>query len=788
MTKIQLSLLLLFMLFALSFAKNVTISGYVQDLKSGERISSAYIYEPSLNIGTITNNYGFFSLSFQTENDSIVIAASFIGYKPFSKKLSIENKIWLLIDLVNEILQGETVEVIGERVGKIEEKSQMSQISLPVKQIETMPAFLGETDVLKTIQLLPGIQSGSEGSSGLYVRGGSPDQNLILLDGSPVYNANHLFGFFSVFNTDAIKDVKIMKGAIPAHFGGRLSSVLEINMKEGNNKKFTGRITIGAVASKFVLEGPIIKDKTSFILSARRTYVDILARPFMKGNNFGYYFYDINGKINHAFSMKDKLFLSVYTGSDKLSSIEEYKYGHQSEKNEFGLGWGNITSTLRWNHLFFAKLFANTNITYSNFVFYNKIINTLKKDNKIKSSNNINYNSGIRDFSGSMDFDFVPNPLHYVKFGGKVIYHSFNPGVAQFNKNEENIDEINQSIAPVKVHKNSEASLYIEDDFRVTSSLKVNFGIHSSLFISENKKFYAVDPRISMRYLLWGLAFKLSYNRMTQYIHLLTNSGVGLPTDLWVPSTKKIIPERGQQAAFGIAKTVNYHNNLFELSVECYYKTMNNIIEYKEGSDFVGLNSNWQDKVEIGGGRSYGFELFVQKKTGNTTGWLGYTVSWTDRQFDGLNFGRSFPYRYNRPHDFSLAIIHSFPKSKIDISLNWVYGTGNYITIGMAKYRSISSQADLFHENNEGLERTYYGSRNSFRMGPYHRLDLSAAIKWGKTNNHRLSIGLYNVYSRKNPFFYYFGTRTDRNGEEKTVLKQVSLFPILPAINYSYKF
>jgi len=678
--------------------------------------------------------------------------------------------------------------LIGERMDKIEEKSQMSQISLPIKQIEAMPAFLGETDVLKTIQLLPGIQSGSEGSSGLYVRGGSPDQNLILLDGSPVYNASHLFGFFSVFNTDAIKDVNIIKGAIPAHFGGRLSSVLEINMKEGNNKKYSGSITIGAVASKFVVEGPIIKGKTSFILSARRTYIDILARPFMKGNNSGYYFYDINGKINHIFSMKDRLFFSVYTGDDKLFTVDEFKYDRQSEKSEFGLGWGNITSTLRWNHLYSSKLFSNMNFTYSNFLFYNNVINTSKTDKKITGINKINYNSGIKDYSGSIDFDFVPNLVHYIKFGGKVIHHRFNPGVTHFKKNDENTSEINQEMAPVKMHKNIESALYLEDDFRISSKLKANFGIHSSLFVTGNRYFFSFDPRIALRYLLWGWAFKISYTRMTQYIHLLTNSGVGLPTDLWVPSTKKILPQKGIQGAIGLSKSIKYYNNLFELSVEGYYKTMNSLLEYKEGSDFIGLQSNWQDKVEIGSGRSYGIEFFIQKKSGNTTGWLGYTLSWTDRQFDNLNFGKHFPYRYNRPHDVSLAVIHTFPKSKIDLSFTWVYGTGNYITLGMAKYRSLASQNDVLNQNNESYERIYYGKRNNFRMAPYHRLDISAAIRWGKRNNHRLSIGLYNVYSRKNPFFYYFGKKTGGNGNEKTVLKQVSLFPILPAINYSYKF
>jgi len=771
------------------FSQNITISGYIQDVKSGERLPFANVYEPHLKIGTSTNNYGFYSLTFPSSKDSLMLIISYVGYKTQIEKLSLKKDTWLTINLLPDIFISEEVKVIAEAYDAIEEKSQMSQINIPMKQIENMPAFLGETDVLKAIQLLPGVQSGSEGSSGLYVRGGSPDQNLILLDGTPVYNASHLFGFFSVFNSDAIKNVNLTKGGFPAHFGGRLSSVLEINMKEGNNQEFKGQATIGLIASKLTLEAPITKGKTSFIFSGRRTYIDILARPFMPDNSTGgYYFYDVNAKVNHTFSKDDRLFLSVYTGDDKFYADDESSYDNYSSSNEFGLGWGNITSTLRWNHLFSSKLFANTNLTYSNFTFFSDIESSSKNSNVLNESFKVNYSSGIKDYSGSIDFDYVPNPNHYIKFGGNIIHHTFNPGVVQFKISGNSTTNLDTTLSPIISHNSFESNLYFEDDLKISKSFKTNIGIHTSLFSVKDKMFSSIEPRISMRYLIGGWSIKASYVMMTQYIHLLSNSGIGLPTDLWVPTTKRILPQKGQQAAIGFAKTFDYNNELFEVSVESYYKTMTGLIEYKEGSDFLGLQTDWQDKIEIGNGKSYGVELFVQKKSGNTTGWIGYTLSWTDRQFDGLNFGKRFPFRYDRRHDISLALTHSFSNG-IDLSLVWVYGTGNAITLGIAKYRGIGSPNEgYFNYDEYSRKSTYYGKRNDFRMEDYHRLDLSTSFKWGENDRNKFTIGIYNAYSHKNPFFYYFDNEWNMNGDSKRVLKQISLFPILPAISYSYKF
>jgi len=777
---------LLFSLFLTTviFSQQVTVSGYIQDAKTGERLPYTNVFEPHLKIGTTTNSYGFYSLSFPSEKDSVTLVVSYVGYKTWKKNISLEKDIWLSVELLPKTFETEEVKVTAEGYDAIEEKSQMSQIDIPIKQIENMPAFLGETDVLKAIQLLPGVQSGSEGNSGLYVRGGSPDQNLILLDGTPVYNANHLFGFFSVFNSDAIKNVNLTKGGFPARFGGRLSSVLEINMKEGNNKEFKGKATIGLISSKFTLEGPIIKNKTSFIVSLRRTYIDLLARPFMpKDNKGGYFFYDINAKVNHTFSKDDRVFLSIYTGDDKFYADNSYEFENNSSSNNFGLGWGNITSTLRWNHLFSTKLFANTNLTYSNFIFYSDIKSSSKSNNNSQSYK-VNYSSGIRDFSGSIDFDYLPNPNHYVKFGANIIHHTFNPGVTEFKiSGDTNLDTV---LSPVTSHKNLESNFYIEDDYKITNNLKANFGIHASVFSVKDKTFSSVEPRISMRYLFSGWSIKASYAMMTQYIHLLSNSGIGLPTDLWVPTTKRIYPQKGFQTALGFAKSFYYKNELYEFSLEGYYKTMSGLIEYKEGADFLGLKSDWQNKVEQGTGRSYGAELFIQKKSGNTTGWLGYTLSWTDRLFDNLNFGKRFPFRYDRRHDIAIAITHSFSNG-IDISAVWVYGTGNAITLGVAKYRGLAwENYDNFY--NSYYRRTYYDKRNGFRMADYHRLDLSVSFKWGENDSNKFTVGVYNAYSHQNPFFYYFSRTWDEDGKSKRVLKQVSLFPILPAISYSYQF
>ncbi len=774
-----------------------TLSGYIEDAETGEKLIGANIYDPEESKGTTTNVYGFYSLTLPA--DSIYLAVSYIGYETQYFKLDLKEDLTMNIKLGSGEELKEVV-VTAEKYDRIEEKTQMSTVSVPIQQIQKLPALLGEVDVLKALQLLPGVQSGGEGTSGLYVRGGSPDQNLILLDGTPVYNVSHLFGFFSVFNADAIKNVKLTKGGYPARFGGRLSSILEINMKEGNMNEFHGAGTIGLLASKMTFEGPIVKDKTSFIISGRRTYADLLAKPFIKAqsNKFddsdfsgGYHFYDINAKINHKFSHKDRIFLSVYAGDDhfKTKIGENYTYQNRDgllvdgkSEYEFGLDWGNITSALRWNHLWSNKLFSNVTATYSRYQF-DTSINT-KETQTIENQTNAleyvaKYLSGIEDYTGKIDFDFVPNPSHYIRFGGGATFHTFKPGALQYQVTETTSPASDTTIGSSNV-RSGDFNLYIEDDFSIGKSFKANIGVHGSAFTVENKFYASVQPRIGMRLMLPGsVALKGSFATMTQYLHLLTNEGIGLPTDLWLPSTARVKPEHSWQAALGVAKTFK---DQFEFSVEAYYKKMRNLIAYKQGANFFGF-TDWQDKIETGNGDSYGLEFFVQKKKGKFTGWAGYTLAYSNRQFENLNSGKKYPFKYDRRHDISIVAMYEFSE-KIQLSAAWVYGSGNAVTLPIS--RSLTSYPSDFSDFDfDYFEVDNAEEKNSFRMNAYHRLDVSLDfIKKKKRYERKFTIGAYNVYNRKNPFFLYRGSNTEGN----PVIRQVSLFPILPSFNWSFKF
>ncbi|MEM9824756.1 MAG: TonB-dependent receptor plug domain-containing protein, partial [Bacteroidota bacterium] len=608
--------------------------------------------------------------------------------------------------------------------------SQMSTVEVPIAQIKQIPALFGEQDVLKALQLLPGVQSGGEGQNGLYVRGGSPDQNLILLDGVPVYNASHLFGFFSVFNVDAIKDVKLTKGGYPARYGGRLSSVIEINMKEGNSNEWHGTGSIGLIASKFTIEGPLKKDKTSILLSARRTYIDLLTKPLVKrefenngsSGTAGYFFHDLNAKINHKFSEKDRLYFSVYTGKDRFYFEEEQKDEFGGFKTDTGLQWGNITSALRWNHLWTNKLFSNTTLTYSRYQFDTQ---ALEEDRTIDgqltelTSFGVSYLSGINDFAAKIDFDFVPNPNHYIRFGASAIHHHFKPGKFDLDIAIAGTDSYAlDTLLGQEDIKAQELAVYVEDDMKIGDSFKMNIGVHASAFNLKDAFYYSIQPRLSMRYLLSnGVALKGSFATMRQYVQLLTNEGIGLPTDLWLPTTKQVLPQDSWQAAIGLAKTFNQQ---YEVSIEGYYKKMNNVLSYKEGASLFDL-SDWQSRVTQGQGKSYGMEVFVQKKSGTFTGWLGYTLSWTNRQFEELNFGKEYPFKYDRRHDISIVGSYKV-KEGVQLSATWVYGTGNAITLANSQFEGISASIDL-PANAPGWFRTfngeYYADRNNFRMRSY---------------------------------------------------------------------
>lgn len=769
-------------------AQKYTVSGYIKDTTNGEVLIGANVFDLKSSSGTSSNTYGFYSLTLP--KDSVNLVYSYVGYQPQTARLLLTQDTVISIELSESALLDEIV-ISASEADKIQEVTQMSSISVPVEQIKSLPAFLGEVDVLKTLQLLPGVQSGNEGTSGLYVRGGGPDQNLILLDGVPVYNASHLFGFFSVFNADAINNVQLIKGGFPARYGGRLSSVIDISMKEGNMKEFHGEGSLGIIAGKLTLEGPIVKDKTSFIISGRRTWIDVLARPLIRSQTdgeetVGYYFYDLNAKVNHKFSDRDRLYLSAYLGDDRFYARYQYEDINNGveleDEDEAGLQWGNITSALRWNHMFTPKLFSNTTLTYSRYRF--DINNEYRYEYLDDSGNGVlvdqglaRYLSGIEDFAAKIDFDFIPSPQHYVRFGVSAIRHTFRPGALNVRYNDEVSEETIDTTLGSQETDAVEFAAYVEDDLELGRRLKFNIGLHFSGFRVNDEFYTSIQPRIAGRYLLnEQLSLKVSYVQMAQFIHLLTNSGIGLPTDLWVPATDQVRPQTAQQWALGGA--YNWTSG-YEISLEGYYKDMRNLIEYREGANFIDVNEDWQNKVAVGDGRSYGAELLIQKKQGRTTGWLGYTLSWTDRQFEELNFGERFPYKYDRRHDLGVAVVHQW-RERIDLSATWVFGSGNAITLPTAIY---SGRGNSFF----GGSIYDYGERNSYRMRAFHRLDASITFhkktRWGKR---AWVLGVYNAYSRRNPFYLYLDESSDPSRESQ--FRQVSLFPIIPSISYRFNF
>ena len=756
----------------LASAQKFTISGYVSDRKTQERLIGATVYDSRSKLGTTTNAYGFYSLTLP--KDSITLFASYIGFAAQRKTFVLdENKI-INIDLIpdNDL---KAVEIIASQEEGIEERTRMSTINIPIEQIKKVPALLGEVDVLKVLQLLPGVKNGGEGSTGLYVRGGGADQNLILLDGAPIYNASHLFGFFSTFNADAIKNVELTKGGFPARYGGRLSSVIDISMKEGNMRRYNVEGSIGLVASRLLIEGPIWKNKTSFILTARRTYIDKILGPLIaasSGGSGGMYFYDLNLKVNHKFSDKDRLFLSMYNGLDKLS----FSSGNQFTSDiSYGgyLKWGNTLGAARWNHVFNNKLFCNTSATFTKYHFgVGQEIKDLRNDTKQSSD----YLSGINDWAGKINFDFMPGPNHYIKYGADYTYHTFKTGAQQFQNRgfERDLDSIggNPSIFA------SEVNAYVEDDWKISRKLKVNIGLHAAGFFVKDNFYKSLQPRFSGRYILpYNWSVKLSYASMMQFVHLLSNSNIGLPTDLWVPATEKIKPQRSYQGAVGIAKGLK--NNTYEISVEGYYKEMKDIIDYLDGANFIGQSTNWELKVAQGRGWSYGAEFLLQKKKGKYTGWIGYTLSWTSRQFKEINEGKAYPYKYDRRHDISFVNVYKM-SNKMDLAFTWIYGTGNAISLPLQSYVALGNQANV-----GGSDAQYYGGKNNYRMPAYHRMDISInkhkKKKWGRVT---WSYGVYNVYGRRNPYFLYFSN----NQYGRKQLKQVSIFTFIPSISYNFKF
>lgn len=776
--------------FYASAQQTFTLSGYVKEAGSRELLLGVTIYTADKSAGTVSNDFGYYALQLPAGTHTVIY--NFVGYGTEEREVTIsaDKVLSVMLQSANNAI-GEVVVKASKTQKKVSQEVQMSTIEIPIKTIKDIPALMGEKDVLKVLQLMPGIQSGSEGQSGLYVRGGGPDQNLIILDGATVYNAQHLFGFFSLFNGDALRSVELVKGGFPAEYGGRLSSVIDMNMKDGNKEKYTGELGIGIISSKGVLEGPFAKGKGSFIVSGRRTYIDALTQPIIlalnNGNGGGYYFYDFNAKANYEIDEKNKVYLSGYFGRDKFYLNVKESFDNQSYKNKVNFGWGNATGTARWNHVINPKLFSNTSLIYS---FYELAIKAEEEEND-KPLYSLKYGSGIEDYSLKQDFDWYANNKHKVKFGMLATHHTFTPDalVVKDEIFEESIDRKTE-------YKSIETGTYIQDEWKISNRLKTLTGLRLSTFTSEGKTYVNPEPRIALSYNVKSdLAVKASFATMNQYVHLLSTSGVGLPTDLWVPATEKVKPQNSNQVAAGVAKDFEKQN--FSLTVEGYYKTMNNIIGYKEGASFLAIQEDgaegaksisWEDNVTAGTGISYGAEFLVQRKQGKLTGWVGYTLSWTTQQFDELNNGQKFYARYDRRNDISVVGIYEL-KENVTLSATWVYGTGNAITLPLSTYELGSlgtSYGEQFGFYRNGTE---YTARNDFRMRAYHRADIGVQVSKVKTRGIRTwEFSAYNLYNRRNPFYYTIGPEERFNPESKQVLKQISLFPVLPSVSWNYKF
>jgi TonB dependent receptor/TonB-dependent Receptor Plug Domain/CarboxypepD_reg-like domain len=768
-----------------------TISGVITESTSGETLPDAIVMTADHQLGAASNAFGFYSLTLPAGNYNII--TQYVGFVSDTVQVDLRQNVKRDFQLKHYELK--EIAIVAEKQERISEQTRMSTVDIPIEQIKAIPALMGEKDVLKVVQLLPGVQKGSEGSTGFYVRGGGPDQNLILLDDAPVYNVNHLFGFFSLFNGDAIKSVELTKGGFPARFGGRLSSVLELRMKDGNKQGFHGEAGIGLLSSRVMVEGPIKKNVSSFVISGRRTYIDLLTQPVILAISdgdalAGYFFYDFNAKYNHILSEKDRLFVSGYFGKDKF-----YLRGRESQEDgkfKAHLLWGNATGTVRWNRIHSPKMFSNTSFIFTNYRFQLGISNSF--ENETLSAR---FTSGIRDLALKYDLDFIPNSRHYVRTGVATTLHYFKPSAVAFSSNEDGSYNFKNAI------RSLENALYLEDDWSISKTFKLNAGLRLSNYNVLETHYLRAEPRLALRVMLAkDFSFKAGYAYMNQYLHLLTNAGIGLPTDLWVPATDITKPQQAHQYALGFAYDIPKRN--LAISIEGYYKSMQNIIAYLEGASMISSSSlelgegaqgdplRWQESVTSGKGWSYGGEFLLQRKYGKFNGWIGYTLSWTQHQFDQINFGKAFYARYDRRHDASLVMIYK-KNERFSCALTWVYGTGQAVSVPLAVFGPMVASPNHMESYLDGYNRfgsSYYNDRNNFRMKAYHRMDI--AFQWAKKlkrTERTFELALYNAYSRRNPYIYFVESTDIENSDgQERLVKQISLFPILPSVSWNYKW
>ena len=796
----------LLLLFTLTFIfinvtfsqQKFTLSGTITEAKSGESVVGAKISIATLNLGATSNEYGFYSLTVPKGIYEVQFKA--YGLKTNTKQIDLNSNQMFNFEMSDETEVLEEVEVNAKR-GENVTSTKVGQMELEMEKIKTLPAFMGEVDIIKTIQLLPGVSSVSEGGQGFYVRGGGPDQNLVLLDEAQVYNASHLFGFFSVFNSDAVKSVNMIKGGMPANFGGRISSVLEVKMNEGNTKQFKVKGGLGLISSRLTFEGPIVKDKGSFIVSARRTYIDVLMKSFIpKSSPFagsGYYFYDFNLKANYRLGKRDKLFLSGYYGKD------QFIFGNKKDDFSVRMPWGNAIAAIRWNHIFSSKLFMNLTGTFTDYLF---------SFNSQQDNFKFSLKSGIRDVGGKVDFSYFPSTRHKLKWGAEYLYHTFTPTSVSASQDDTQFDT-----GEAQKLYSHESAFYFLDEFDLNEKIRFNAGMRYSMYqfvgpfkrflkspingndsvVQYNRgdliKFYqGFEPRISGRLLLSkNSSIKAGYAYNYQYVHLTSLSAVSLPTDIWFPTTDIAKPQKGWQASLGYFQ--NFKENKYEASIEIYYKGMKNLVEYKQGAlPSDNVNDNTDNLLVFGRGWSYGAEFFIKKATGKLTGWIGYTWAKTERLFPDLQ-KEVFPAKYDRRHDLTVVAGYKL-NERWTFGACFIYASGNTLTLPNSWY--VQDQSILFN----------YGLRNSTRMAPYHRLDISATLydrptkkrtnpQTGETmevkkkfrSNWNFSI--YNVYNRANPYFLYIDNEGGLlTNDFKISVKQVTLFPIIPSATWNFEF
>lgn len=783
---LTIALLILFPL-GLYAQTKYTVSGYVKDAANGEALTGASVYVKESLAGISTNTYGFYSITLP--EGKYTLMCSFLSYGTYTQEIDLSKNLDINIELKSTGRDMGNVTITDDRSRENIDATKMSSITLSIEEIKKLPAFMGEVDILKTITLLPGVQSAGEGNSGFYVRGGGPDQNLILLDGAPVYNASHLFGFFSVFNGDAVKSVELIKGGMPAQYGGRLSSVLDISMKEGNNKKYEVEGGIGLIASRLTVQGPIVKNKLSFIVSGRRTYADLLAKPFIKEGSAlygsGYYFYDINAKLNWIIGPKDRLFVGGYFGRDK------FYFKNRTGSFDAGIKWGNATGTLRWNHQYNSKLFSNLTFIFTDYNF---------SFDGSQSDFTFSLGSGVRDYGVKLDFNYYPTPKHVVRIGGEYTNHRYTPSSVTFASVA--VGDILPT-EPMRMHTN-EAAIYIGDDWEINKLVRINIGARASYFAftgpftryQKNEAgqtvdtlvynpwqkiadYFRVEPRLNMRFKVHeNIALKASYTQNYQYAQLVSRATVSLPLDVWLPSSEIVKPQFSQQVAVGY-----YHNflkGMIETSVEGYYKDMRNLVEFADGADPAqSINDNIDHTLVQGRGESYGVEFFIKKAKGKFQGWIGYTLAWTFRKFPELNNGKPFPAKYDRRHDLSLV-------ASYDLNYRWSFG-GIFV---FASGNTLTMPSQLYFYQNELI--TEFGERNAYRFPAYHRLDLSATYVTSKPEKRfksSVTLSVYNVYSRQNPYFIYYDREGNiSDGTFQLKAKQISLFPVIPSITWNFKY